>query len=160
MVNVIYRGDKKIDLTSFNKITTYDLTDIRFFIPNTKGLSFLYCVFKDKSGNMDSVELSSVTCEQKNYFCYTFNIEQSLSIKSGELTLFLFGIYGDNSTIITDEFIINLNVENFNIANQLYLINKLDNNILNYYNKIVQLTEMNVNIISDMKELKEGGIIE
>jgi len=157
MVNIIYGEDKNMRFTQFDKNIIYDLTDLRFFINNNKSLLVLYCIIKNSNGTLDSVKLQIGNSESKGYDCYNFSPTQLLSLNSGVSTLFLFGIYTDKSTFITDEFDMNLNVENFKISNKLYVVNELENDVMNYYNKIEQLTKMNIDMFKDIQEIKNGG---
>jgi hypothetical protein len=156
VVNIIYQNTGIVRFTSFDINTTYNLADLRFFIPTDYNLLALYCVIKN-TNDKDSVELIPTVSDNKFYNSYIFSNEQSLSLESGLLTLFLFGVTEDKATIVTNEFDLNLQVDNFNIMNDLYAISKLNIEIANYYNKIVELTKQNINILSDVQELKNGG---
>lgn len=159
MVNIIYQADKTIRFTQFDINATYDISDLKFFMPSDKIPIALYCVIKNENEEIDSIKLVSTSSDSKFYYCYKFSDSQPISHQSGKLTLFLFGVYEDKSTIISDEFNINLNVENFNITSQLYALSQISSEIANYYNKIEQLTKMNIELYRDMQELKTGGEI-
>lgn len=158
MVNIIY-DLSSIRLTQFNANETYGLEELRFFIPTSKPLLSLFCIIKNSNGNLDSVKLTQTASESKNYNCYMFSQKQEISVPSGELTFFIFGICEDKTTFIPEEFKMNINVENYNISTQIYLLNQISRETANYYNKIVELTKQNINILSDMHDLKGGESI-
>lgn len=158
MVNIIYNGNNTVRFTQLDTKKSYNLTDLRIFIPDNKKLISLFCVFKNDNNDFDTIKLSQSTSDSKNYNCYVFTPEQVISLGSGKLKLFLFGIYEDKTFLFTDEFEMNLVFENYNLTGQLYMLHQLNSEIANYYNKIVSMTELNIQISKDIKETIEGGI--
>jgi len=156
MPNIIFDGDRKIRFTDMDLSKQYDLNDLRFYIPKVKNIRVLHCLFKDDQKSYESIELSEIPYDSNTYTCYKVIVEQSFLLDSGDLTLTLFGICESFEAVVSEDFSINVSVDNYNHATKLYWADKVSVSVADYYNKIVQLTNMNIEILSKIKE-KYGG---
>lgn len=158
MVNIIYQDDGNFRTTQFDVNTTYNLNDILFFVPNSKKLLALYCILKNND-QTDSLELSPRANTTRNYDSYGFSNEYTANIESGTIKLILFGIYEDNTTILSKEFEINITLENFNLLNQLYVMTKFGADVALQYNQMVEFVKLGASMVSDMQALMKGGTV-
>lgn len=92
-----------------------------------------------------SLELSERTATHKKY---RFTYANPIRINSGEVEIKLLLIDIDNnySAIISDNLICNINIDNYQICYQTVISEQLGNSIKSMYEKIKQLTEMNIEI--------------
>ncbi|EXG87868.1 hypothetical protein K413DRAFT_4769 [Clostridium sp. ASBs410] len=160
MPNIIFDGDRKIRFTDMDLSKQYDLNDLRFYLPKDKNVKVLYCLFKDYQKSHESIELSEIPYDSNTYTCYKSIIEKSFLLDSGDLTLTLFGICESSETIVSEDFSINVNVDNYNHATRLYWADKVSVSVADYYNKIVQLTNMNIEILSKIKDEYGGEVFD
>ena len=160
MPNIIFDGDRKIRFTDMDLSKQYDLNDLRFYIPRDKNIRVLYCLFKDDQKTCESIELSETPYDSNTYTCYKAIVEQSFLLDSGNLMLTLFGICKSSETVVSEVFSVNVNVDNYNHATKLYWADKVSVSVADYYNKIVQLTNMNIEILSKIKGEYGGEVID
>ncbi len=158
MPNIIFDGDRKIRFTDMDFSKQYNLNDLRFYLPKDKNIRVLYCLFKDDQKSCESIELSETSYDSNTYTCYKTIVEQSFLLNSGNFTLTLFGICESSETVVSEDFSIKISVDNYNHATKLYWADKVSVSVADYYNKIVQLTNMNIEILSKIKD-KYGGEI-
>lgn len=160
MPNIIFDGERKIRFTDMDLSKQYDLNDLRFYLPKDKNVRVLYCLFKDDQKSHESIELSEIPYDSNTYTCYKSTIEKSFLLDSGDLTLTIFGICESSETVVSEDFSINVNADNFNHATKLYWADKVSVSVADYYNKIVQLTNMNIEILSKIKGEYGGEVID
>lgn len=151
ILNIIL-NDNTIRTTKFNKEETYELSDINIYIPNDQKHTNAYIILKNQQGIYDiiPIELVEKTTTHKRYkITYT----NPIRIPSGEIEIkvLLLDIENNYSCIISDNLICNINIDNYRIAYQTVISEQLGNSIKTMYEKINQLTEMNINIYEEMK---------
>lgn len=146
-MNIILNEDNSLRTTKFNSDKTYELSDMNIYIPNDVTYTNIYIVLINKLGINDIIplELSERTATHKKYrFTYT----NPIRINSGEVEIKLLLIDVDNnySSIVSDEIKCNINIDNYQICYQTVISEQLGNSIKSMYEKIKQLTEMNIEI--------------
>ena len=156
-MNIILNEDNSLRTTKFNSDKTYELSDMNIYIPNDVTHTNIYIVLVNKLGINDIIplELSERTATHKKYrFTYT----NPIRINSGEVEIKLLLIDVDNnySAIISDNLKCNINIDNYQICYQTVISEQLGNSIKSMYEKIKQLTEMNIEIYD--KIIKESEL--
>lgn len=146
-MNIILNEDNSLRTTKFNSDKTYELSDMNIYIPNDVTYTNIYIVLINKLGINDIIplELSERTATHRKYrFTYT----NPIRINSGEVEIKLLLIDVDNnySSIVSDEIKCNINIDNYQICYQTVISEQLGNSIKSMYEKIKQLTEMNIEI--------------
>lgn len=122
---------------------------MKLYLPlNQKGKFF--CKTVDAYGNIDLLSLTKVSCD-KSYDIYTVPLKSNLTANPGATNLSILILDGD---IITNSPSVNLilKYDNYNVINKLMLIQELSEDIAKKYEQILQLTEMNIKLYSDIKE--------
>lgn len=158
-MNIILNEDNSLRTTKFNRDNTYELSDMNIYIPNDVTYTNIYIVLINKLGINDIIplELSERTATHKKYrFTYT----NPIRINSGEVEIKLLLIDVDNnySSIVSDEIKCNINIDNYKICYQTVISEQLGNSIKSMYEKINQLTEINIEIYDKiMKGSEENG---
>ena len=145
-MNIIL-NDNTIRTTKFNKEETYELSDINIYIPNDQNHTNAYIILKNKSCIYDiiPIELSEKTTTHKKYrITYT----NPIRISSGEVEIkvLLLDIENNYSCIISDNLICNINIDNYKISHQTIISEQLGKTVAKTYDKIRELTEMNIEI--------------
>lgn len=146
-MNIILNEDNSLRTTKFNSDKTYELSDMNIYIPNDVTYTNIYIVLINKLGINDIIPLEIVertTTHRKHRFTYT----NPIRINSGEVEIKLLLIDVDNnySSIVSDEIKCNINIDNYQICYQTVISEQLGNSIKSMYEKIKQLTEMNIEI--------------
>ena len=156
-MNIILNGNT-IRTTKFNKEETYELSDINIYIPNDQNHTNAYIILKNQQGIYDiiPIEFAEKTTTHKKYrITYTNPIR--ISSGEAEIKVLLLDIENNYSCIISDNLICNINIDNYKIAHQTVISEQFGNSIKTMYEKINQLTEMNINIYEKMKEGEVNG---
>lgn len=146
-MNIILNKDCTLRITKFNRDNTYELSDIDFYIPNELNYSNLYVILTSKLGVYDiiPIELFERTATHRKYKI-TYN--NPIRINSGdvEVKLLLIDVNKNYSSIISNDLVCSVNIDNYRIAYQTVISEQVSNNVAKTYDKIKKLTEMNIEI--------------
>lgn len=146
-MNIILNKDCTLRITKFNRDNTYELSDIDFYIPNELNYSNLYVILTSKLGVYDiiPIELFERTATYRKYKI-TYN--NPIRINSGdvEVKLLLIDVNKNYSSIISNDLVCSVNIDNYRIAYQTVISEQVSNNVAKTYDKIKKLTEMNIEI--------------
>ena len=120
---------------------------MNIYIPNDVTFTNIYIVLTNKLGINDIIplELSERTATHKKYrFTYT----NPIRINSGEVTvkLLLIDVNNNYSSIVSNDLVCSVNIDNYRIAYQTIISEKVSSNVAKAYDKIKELTEMNIEI--------------
>lgn len=146
-MNIILNEDNSLRTTKFNSDKTYELSDMNFYIPNDVTYTNIYIVLINKLGINDIIplELSERTATHNKYrFTYT----NPIRINSGdvEVKLLLMDVNNNYSSIVSGDLACSVNIDNYRIAYQTIISEQVSNNVAKTYDKIKELTEMNIEI--------------
>lgn len=155
MTNIILMDNLNIRATSFNAKNTYGLEELLFYIPNKMNGVNIYLMVIDAAGTKDIVPLQFVGTHNE-YKKYKINYAASIRCKSGACQLHILTVDSKTNSIDTSgKMDIQLNVENYRLMRQLYIVNELNNTMSGMYEKMLQMTEMNIDLYEKMAALKE-----
>lgn len=146
-MNIILNEDNSLRTTKFNSDKTYELSDMNIYIPNDVTYTDIYIVLINKLGINDIIplELSERTATHRRYkITYT----NPIRINSGDVTvkLLLMDVNNNYSAIVSGDLVCPVNIDNYRIAYQTIISEQVSNNVAKTYNKIKELTEMNIEI--------------
>ena len=155
MANIILMDNFNIRTTSFSATSTYGLEELLFYIPNKMNEANVYIMIVDSAGTKDIVPLQFVG-NHNEHKKYKINHSTSIRIKSGECQMYILTIDSKTNMINTStKMIIKLSMENYKLMRQLYVVNELNNSMSAIYEKILNMSEMNVELYEKMLALKE-----
>lgn len=141
--------DKKdLRCLNFNPNQSYNLEDLNFYLPKKNITPFL--LIEDSKGNKDILKLTQHSVD-KSYFIYSVSLENSTILYSGNCSVSI--VILDNDILKSTSLSLYLNVENFKIARQIYLIEGINKEVLNAYKKIEEMTKMNIEIYTSIEEV-------
>jgi hypothetical protein len=144
-----------IRTTSFSAKSTYGLEELLFYIPNKMNEVNVYVMIVDSAGTKDIVPLQFVG-NHNEHKKYKINHSTSIRIKSGECQMYILTIDSKTNMINTStKMMINLSIENYKLMRQLYIVNELNNTMGGIYEKILHMSEMNVELYEKMLALKQ-----
>ena len=146
-MNIILNKDCTLRTTKFNRDNTYELSDMNFYIPNELNYSNLYVILISKLGIYDiiPIELFERTATHRKYkITYT----NPIRINSGDvdIKLLLMDVNNNYSAIVSGDLICSVNIDNYRIAYQTIISEQVSSNVAKAYDKIKELTEMNIEI--------------
>jgi hypothetical protein len=97
------------------------------------------------------LKLSKSDSSDKLYDIYKVSLDNFISCGNGNIKLSILHIE-NNIPYISADIQLNLIFDKCKSAMQLYFMDDLTSEVINKYKKIVELTEMNINIYNDIKE--------
>lgn len=153
-MNIIYEAEQNnLRLISFNPYNQYQLDTLKFYIPKEFKYITPFLVIKDTQGRCDLFKLS-LNATDDRYNIYTVALTSSITIKAGKSKVSLFLLTSQNNNFKVSDFSqdINLSYDNYSIGYQLHLIEGLSRNLITAYQKIEQLTQMNIDIHKNIEE--------
>ena len=152
MANIILMDNFNIRATSFNANNTYGLEDLLFYVPNKMNGANIYMMIIDSAGTKDIVPLQ-YDGSHNEYKKYKINHSASIRIKSGECQLYVLTIDRTNTINSSTKMDIKLAVENYKLMRQLYIVNELNGAMASMYEKILNMTEMNIDLYEKISAL-------
>lgn len=127
---------------------------LNFYIPKTIKVP-IYCKIKNSRGQMDILSLTKAF-EDKMYSIYKISNKNALTVSGNEVDLSLFFFTEDGAVIVSDEVKnIELQLDDLEAMLNISLLQNVNAEIKELYSKIVELTKMNIDIYSNIKEVTE-----
>lgn len=148
VIKIIYNKDK--DLRTIEDALDNSLDNLHFYIPKKLQGSF-YCRLVDSNESESMLKLSKSDSSDKLYDIYKVSLDNFISCENGNIKLSILHIE-NNIPYISADIQLNLIFDKCKSAMQLYFMDDLTSEVINKYKKIVELTEMNINIYNDIKE--------
>lgn len=151
-MNIIYEVEKdNLRLISFNPYQSYQLDELKFYIPKEYN-ELTPFLFVQDSKTIDAIKLSK-TKEDGNYSIYSVALTNTVRAENGNVNIKIIGIWKKDFTITASAFeSIFLNFDNYNLSQQLSVMDELNYNILSTYKKMEELTQMNIEIYKNIEE--------
>ena len=148
VIKIIYNKDK--DLRTIEDALDNSLDNLHFYIPKKLQGNF-YCRLVDSNESESILKLSKSDGSDKLYDIYKVSLDNFISCGNGNIKLSILHIE-NNIPYISADIQLNLIFDKCKSAMQLYFMDDLTSEVINKYKKIVELTEMNINIYNDIKE--------
>ena len=148
VIKIIYNKDK--DLRTIEDALDNSLDNLHFYIPK-KLQGNLYCRLVDTNESESILKLSRTDSSDKLYDIYKVSLDNFIACCNGNIKLSILHIE-NNIPYISADIQLNLIFDKCKSAMQLYFMDDLTSEVVNKYKKIVELTEMNINIYNDIKE--------
>lgn len=148
VIKIIYNKDK--DLRTIEDALDNNLDNLHFYIPKKLQGNF-YCRLVDSNESESILKLSKSDSSDKLYDIYKVSLDNFISCGNGNIKLSILHIE-NNMPYISADIQLNLIFDKCKSAMQLYFMDDLTSEVINKYKKIVELTEMNINIYNDIKE--------
>lgn len=148
VIKIIYNKDK--DLRTIEDALDNSLDNLHFYIPKKLQGNF-YCRLVDSNESESILKLSKSDNSDKLYDIYKVSLDNFISCGNGNIKLSILHIE-NNIPYISADIQLNLIFDKCKSAMQLYFMDDLTSEVINKYKKIVELTEMNINIYNDIKE--------
>ena len=148
VIKIIYNKDK--DLRTIEDALDNNIDNLHFYIPKKLQGNF-YCRLVDSNESESILKLSKSDSSDKLYDIYKVSLDNFISCGNGNIKLSILHIE-NNIPYISADIQLNLIFDKCKSAMQLYFMDDLTSEVINKYKKIVELTEMNINIYNDIKE--------
>lgn len=161
-MNMVYENND-IRLVNYNTKSSYDLTNLNIYISDKYRKYDVYlCVRNIKSDVFASFKLTK-TDNSNDFQIYSIELKQSYKkLYDGEVIVKLLFVNPYKEKIFfSKEINMNLIFSSFKIASNLFNSGDIHQEILEMYDKVTKITNMNINIHKEMaemlNELKGGG---
>lgn len=128
-----------------------NLNDINFYITKTFNET-LYCLLMDSKDNVDILYLEPVETKNRLYNISTISLNNKVHCKNDkDMKLALMRI--DGNKMLTSNFLnLDINSESFATASDFAIAEKIAKDVYSKYQKIYELTELNIQISKDILE--------
>lgn len=146
MGNIILNEDMHISTTKLTATDSNDLLQISFYVSKKYNENNVCIALTDNQGIFDIIPLTYEK-DASNYKVYRVDCKNELRIKNGECKMIFF-VFDCNFEVCksSNSLNININFDNHNLFHQTYINRKLSADIANYYDKILKMTTMNIEI--------------
>lgn len=146
MANIIINDDLSVRTTSYDLHKSYPIAELDFFIPVKYSNFKLYVIIKDQNDIIDICDLR-YTNTHGNYSCCNISPTQCLRIVTGKSTLYIVLLNIETREIyLTKDVQADIQVEFHKLSHKIYALNELTSEIGTMYEKIVQMSDVNVDI--------------
>ena len=149
VIKIIYNKDK--DLRIIEDALDNSLDNLHFYIPKKLQGNF-YCRLVDTNETESILKLAKSDSSDKLYDIYKVSLDNFVSCVNGKIDLSILHLE-DRLPYISSSVHLDINFDKCKTAMQLYFMDDLTSHIVGKYKKIVELTEMNINIYKDIKEV-------
>ena len=148
VIKIIYNQNGNLRVIGNN--STVDLVDLYFYIPKELRSNF-YCRLTDINKTEEIVKLVQTDSLDKVYNIYQISLDNYITCVNGQTTLSLISIT-DDLFKKSDDLDIDINYDAFRTGINISLIARMDADVASQYEKIVKLTELNIQIHKDIEE--------
>ena len=149
VIKIIYNKDK--DLRIIEDALDNSLDNLHFYIPKKLQGNF-YCRLVDTNETESILKISKTDSSDKLYNIYKVSLDNFVACCNGDIKLSIFHIE-NNLPYISNDIQVKLCFDKCKSMMQLYFMDNLTTEVVNKYKKIIELTEMNINIYKDIKEV-------
>ena len=148
VIKIIYNQNGNLRVVGNS--SEVDLVDLYFYIPKELRNNF-YCRLVDVNKTEEVLKLVQTDSLDKVYNIYQISLDNYITCVNGQTTLSLISI-ADDLLKKSDDLDININYDAFRTGINISLIARMDADVASQYEKIVKLTELNIQIQKDIEE--------
>lgn len=137
---LVYNGNKTLRM--LYKENVVDFSQLQFYIDKNLTGNF-YCKLNDSN-----ILKLNKTNSEKNYDFYSVSLNNYIDAQeeNGEVTITLMHIDENSNLKLSDPIVLNCNFDNFKEGSELSLLESVST-------KIAEMTELNINIYKDIREV-------
>lgn len=152
IINIIFDNVKN-NIKITNGESLVQLNNLKFFVPKTFNSDNLFAVITTPKGNENIIKLTNSLEVNKNFDILKASLESVITAdESGESQILL--LYIDNGVVnSTNALSINVEYRDYEKGQTIFLLNKLSNDVAVAYEKVMKLTELNIQLYNDIREV-------
>ena len=152
MGNVILNTDLTVRTTKLQPSNQLD--ELSFYVPSEYNAFDIFLLLKDENNNSDVIPLV-YNKANNNYKIYAIQCSNELKIRDGlcKVALLMMGVDSGDCRI-SEYSTIHLKMDKYNVLHKTYISRQLESYVAEMYDKIVKITNMNIEIYERIS--KEG----
>ena len=152
IINIIFDNEKN-NIKITNGESSVQLNNLKFFVPKTFKSDNLFAVITTPSGNENVIKLTDSLESNRNFDILKASMNSTITAnESGESRILL--LYLDREVVYsTNSLSINIEYADYEKGKTLFLLNELSNEVAVAYEKIMQMTELNIQLYNDIREV-------
>nr|DAD59762.1 MAG TPA: hypothetical protein [Bacteriophage sp.] len=155
MANIVLDDKNKIRANKLSDVN--DISDIEIYISTQFNYDSIKVLIFDENNIYDVCSLIKLD-ERMNFHICKLDFSSTIRISNGDCQIGLIRIDVKNHTCYTTNFIdVNLDVKNYAASHLTFVSTELNNSINELYQKIVSMTEMNIEIYDKINKANGGG---
>lgn len=155
MGNIILQDGLKVSTTKLSVEDENDLESLKFYISKKYNLFSTCVAIIDSKGVFDIIPLTFLS-DETNYKVYCVDCKNATRIKTGKCKMMFFifdkGFQHCRSSESID---IGISTTNYALLHKTYMSKQISDDIVSYYNKIVKMTEMNIELYDKITKKEE-----
>lgn len=150
-MNIIINENYEIKSISHCADKKYDLSELWFYIPNIFNCCSIY-ISLSQGSLIDIIPLQFIKTHN-SHKVYKFNYSNRLRIPSGVANFKIMLVdQNNNCNISVNGIDIDILVDNYDISHKLSIIKELETSIQGLYEKIVSITNMNIEMYEKLNK--------
>lgn len=153
--NLIMGESGTIRTTQFNASTQYNIEDINFYIPQTRGNGYqVFLVLKGPRNLYEIVELvRSKSASSGTNLLYKLPLKQALRVNNEQVVLNLMLINTQTGEYFySTDIKVNIITDHYNLARQVFISQQVGQKVQDLYIKVLGLTEENRELYNKIRE--------
>ena len=155
MGNIILQDGLKVTTTKLSVEDENDLGSLKFYISKKYNLFSVCVAIIDSYGVFDIIPLAFLS-DETNYKVYCINCKNATRIKNGKCKMIFFIFDKELQYCRSSESIdIGISTTNYTLLHKTYISKQISDDIASYYDKIVKLTEMNIELYDKITKREE-----
>lgn len=144
MANIVL--DEKNEIRANRLSESNDISEVEFYMPSMYSYDSIKVLIFDKDNIYDVCSLIKLD-EKMNYNICKIDFSSTIRISNGDCQVGLIRIDTKNHTCYTTNFVgVNLDVKSYSASHLTFISTELTNSISELYQKIVSMTEMNIEL--------------
>lgn len=149
MVNIILDDNFTIRVTKLVDDKQYDFSELQFYIPNTFNDSYI-CVYIIGDNKIAEIIPLQFVSNYNSYKIYKISYNNKIRISSGKISLKIIVISDNICTQSVNSVDLQIIVDSYNISHKLLVMKEFEKYIQTMYEKILNLTNLNIKISEDL----------
>lgn len=153
MANIIMANDYSIRTTQFAINETYDINDLTFYIDNNFNSSSIYITLTDECGTSDIIPLKYYENRQ-SYKIYKIDCKNNIRVKPEKVSINIL-LYSENDVKLSNNIDVKISFDNYMLSHQFYITKEVSNTVNTIYEKIVDITNINIDLYDKIVKVAE-----
>lgn len=156
--NFVFESPSKIRTTNFSPSTTYDVSELNFYISTKFGSNHqVFLILKNQKGIYDIVELAKTGASTGLNILYKLPINQSLRVNKELVQVSLLILNSDGTYYLSDSVKAFISTENYMLARQVYIAQEVGRTVQDYYTRTVATAEKTQELYNNLLDKMERG---
>lgn len=153
IINIIFDSNKN-NIKITNGESKVQLNNLKFFVPKTFSSDKIFAIIANEQGKENVIKLSKSSEHNKNFSILKASMDSIITADGGQSQLILFYLE-DDTLISTNAISLDIEYEDYQKGKKIYLLQEFAKDIALTYDKISKMTELNIQLYKDIREVNK-----